>query len=86
MNYKFKKINATTHICIWELTITNSDATSNYYYIHYDSIFDHYFLLFNKNQSTHIEFLVSNNICTIIENDKTCIKLILNLHILLESI
>jgi hypothetical protein len=85
MNYKFKKINATTHICVWELTITNSGATSNYY-VHYDSIFDHYFLLFNKNRSNHIEFLVSNNICTIIENDKTYVKLILNPHILLELI
>jgi len=85
MNYKFKKINATTRICIWELTITNSGATNNYY-VHYDSIFDQYFLLFNKNRSNHIEYLVSNNICTIIETDNTYVRLILNPHILLELI
>jgi hypothetical protein len=89
MNHKFEKYNYSTNICPWDLIIIDGDERIKYY-IHYDSKCQHYYAFLNMIKTTHLDYLISNNMCQIIEIDPTFksaeIKVVFDKHILLELI
>jgi hypothetical protein len=70
MNHIFEKYSYAANICPWDLIIIDGDERIKYY-IHYDSKDQQHYAFLNMAKTTHLDYLISNSICQIIEIDPT---------------
>jgi hypothetical protein len=89
MNHRFHRYSNNwklTNDC--DLVIICDSGDMLYYTVYYDYGLHHYYVHGHKHNPEIIEYLVSNNICTLrkYKQNNTLSKLIINPHILLELI
>jgi phosphosulfolactate synthase (CoM biosynthesis protein A) len=89
MNYRFHKYSDNQKLTnYWDLGIIHDSGETLYHSVYYDYDLNQYYVYRHDLSLEIIEYLISNNICTLHKHkqNNTISKLIINPHIALELI